>query len=112
MLVLALSTFLASLLLSAYAASRTSAPSGAIVVNPTTTTSGQFKTLSSAVASLPDDSSSQTIFIFPGTYKEQVLIDRAGPVTVSRTIHLNNTNRHIITHQLLSDRYSVIPQTL
>ncbi|KAL5518910.1 hypothetical protein ACEPAH_593 [Sanghuangporus vaninii] len=64
------------------AASRISPPDGAIVVNPTTTTSGQFKTLASAVSSLPNDSSFQSIFVFPGTYQEQVLIDRSGPVTI------------------------------
>lgn len=67
----------------ANAASRTSPPSGAIVVNPDAT-SGQFKTLGSAIASLPDDSSARTVFMFPGTYREQVLIDRPGPVTVSQ----------------------------
>lgn len=77
-----LSAVLSSLVLSAYAASRTSAPSGAIVVDPTTTTSGQFKTVSSAIASLPNDGSAQSLFIMPGTYSEQVLIDRSGAVTV------------------------------
>ena len=64
-----------------YAASRTTPPAGSVVVNPSATTS-QFSTLSSAVASLPNDSSNQTIFMFPGTYEEQVLVDRPGPVTV------------------------------
>ncbi|GJE96175.1 carbohydrate esterase family 8 protein [Phanerochaete sordida] len=71
----------AVLLPAAYAVSRTSPPSGAVVVNPSATT-GQFKTLTSAVAALPNDNSAQTIFMFPGTYKEQVLIQRSGPVTI------------------------------
>ncbi|KAF5364701.1 hypothetical protein D9758_005641 [Tetrapyrgos nigripes] len=64
------------------AASRTSPPSGAIVVRAGTTASGEFKTISSAVASLPSDSSSRSIFIYPGTYTEQVYIDRTGPLTI------------------------------
>ncbi|KIP01089.1 carbohydrate esterase family 8 protein, partial [Phlebiopsis gigantea 11061_1 CR5-6] len=63
----------------ALAASRTTAPAGALVVNQS---SGPYKTLSAAVAALPDDGSAQTIFMFPGTYTEQVLIDRSGAVTV------------------------------
>ncbi|PAV22412.1 carbohydrate esterase family 8 [Pyrrhoderma noxium] len=74
-------TLLSTFLISVFAASRTSPPSGAIVVNPSTTTSGQFKTLSSAIASL-DDTSTKSIFIYPGTYNEQVLIDRSGPLTI------------------------------
>ncbi|EJD03925.1 uncharacterized protein FOMMEDRAFT_187176 [Fomitiporia mediterranea MF3/22] len=98
---LVLLIFISSLVLSAYSASRTSPPSGAIVVNPSTTTSGQFKTLGSAVASLPDDSSAQTIFMFPGTYEEQVLIQRSGPVTIFgyTTDTMDFTaNQVVITH--------------
>ncbi|KAK1233364.1 hypothetical protein PQX77_003473 [Marasmius sp. AFHP31] len=66
----------------AHAASRTSPPSGAIVVRPGTTTSGEFKTIQSAVNSLPNDSSSRSIFLYPGTYTEQVYITRSGPLTI------------------------------
>lgn len=65
-----------------HAGCRTSPPVGSVVVDPTTTASGQFQNLSSAIASLPNDGSAQTIFMFPGTYEEQVLIDRSGAVTV------------------------------
>ncbi|KAF9465364.1 pectinesterase [Collybia nuda] len=64
------------------AASRTSPPSGAIVVRAGTSTSGEYKTVASAVAALPNDSSSRSIFIYPGTYNEQVYITRAGPLTI------------------------------
>ncbi|GLB38743.1 hypothetical protein LshimejAT787_0506080 [Lyophyllum shimeji] len=64
------------------AASRTSPPSGAIVVRAGTTTSGEFKTVASAVASLPNDSSSRSIFIYPATYSEQVYITRTGALTI------------------------------
>ncbi|VDB90115.1 unnamed protein product [Peniophora sp. CBMAI 1063] len=63
-------------------ASRTSPPSGALVVRAGTTTSGEYKDLASAVAALPSDSSSQIIFIYPGTYTGQVQIKRDGPVTI------------------------------
>ncbi|KAL0571156.1 hypothetical protein V5O48_010811 [Marasmius crinis-equi] len=64
------------------AASRTSPPSGAIIVRPGTTTSGEFKTIQSAVNSLPSDGSARSIFLFPGTYTEQVSITRNGALTI------------------------------
>ncbi|KAF7360137.1 Pectinesterase [Mycena venus] len=66
----------------ALAASRTTPPSGAIVVRQGTTTSGEFATLTAALNSLPNDSSSRSIFIFPGTYAEQIDITRTGPLTI------------------------------
>ncbi|KAJ7359714.1 pectin lyase fold/virulence factor, partial [Mycena albidolilacea] len=66
----------------ALAASRTTPPSGAIVVRKGTTTSGEFATLTAALKSLPNDSSSRSIFIFPGTYAEQIDITRSGPLTI------------------------------
>jgi pectinesterase len=64
------------------AASRTSPPAGAIVVRAGTTNPGEFATLSAAVSSLPNDGSSKSIFIFPGTYNGQTFITRTGPLTV------------------------------
>ncbi|KAJ7262445.1 pectinesterase [Mycena rebaudengoi] len=71
-----------SLVQYALAASRTTPPSGAIVVREGTTTSGEFATINAALNSLPNDSSSRSVFIFPGTYAEQVSISRAGPLTI------------------------------
>lgn len=62
--------------------SRTTPPSGALIVRSGTTTSGEFATLAEAVAALPSGTSAVTIFMYPGTYAEQVDITRAG-VTVS-----------------------------
>jgi len=62
--------------------SHTTPPAGAKIVRAGTTTSGEFATLAAAVAALPNDSSAQTIFIYPGTYSGQVLIERSGPVTI------------------------------
>ncbi|KJA26945.1 carbohydrate esterase family 8 protein [Hypholoma sublateritium FD-334 SS-4] len=64
------------------AASRTSPPAGAVVVRSGTTAAGEFATISAAVSSLPNDKTSQSIFIFPGTYTEQVDITRTGPLTI------------------------------
>ncbi|KAJ7443830.1 pectin lyase fold/virulence factor [Mycena latifolia] len=66
----------------ALAASRTTPPSGAIIVRKGTTTSGEFATLTAALNSLPNDSSARSVFIFPGTYAEQIDITRSGPLTI------------------------------
>lgn len=64
----------------AFAADRTSAPSGCLTVG----SGGQFSTIQSAVDSLSTSSSSaQCIFIQPGTYSEQVLVSaRKAQLTV------------------------------
>jgi len=69
-----------SLLTAVLAATRTTAPSGAITVGST----GTFKTIQSAVNSLSTTSTTaQSIFILPGTYDEQVFIAaRAAELTV------------------------------
>lgn len=69
-----------SLVSLALAASRTTAPSGALVVGK-----GQkYDKISKAVAALSSTiTSEQVIFIHPGTYQEQVYIPKlAGPLTV------------------------------
>jgi hypothetical protein len=65
-----------------YAASRTSPPSGAIVVRAGTRASGEFATINAALSSVSSSTSSISLFIYPGTYNEQVDITRSGPVTV------------------------------
>jgi len=59
----------------ALAASRTSPPSGCLVVSKSPA-SGQYGTVSAAVKAVAASSSSapQCIFIYPGTYAEQVLV--------------------------------------
>ncbi|KAK0217514.1 pectin lyase fold/virulence factor [Armillaria nabsnona] len=61
---------------------RTSAPSGAVVVRGSGTKSGEHSTVQAAVDSLPDDGTEQVIFIYAGTYSEQVYIDRDGQTTI------------------------------
>ncbi|KAK7040266.1 hypothetical protein VNI00_009732 [Paramarasmius palmivorus] len=65
-----------------FAASRTEPPSGSLVVRAGTSNSGEYSSVQAAVDALPNDGSEQSIFIYPGTYTEQVYIDRSGPVTI------------------------------
>lgn len=64
------------------AASRIRPSAGSVIVRAGTTTPGEFQTVSGAVKSLPNDNSPTTIFIYPGTYTEQVVITRPGPLTI------------------------------
>ncbi|KAF9025068.1 carbohydrate esterase family 8 protein [Hymenopellis radicata] len=64
------------LLRSVLAASRMDPPDGALVVPD------DYDTIQDAVDALPDDGSDQIIFINPGTYNEQVYIDRDGPLII------------------------------
>ncbi|KAJ9132263.1 Pectinesterase [Pleurostoma richardsiae] len=58
-------------------------PTAAVLVSAGGTISGSYSNLTDALASLPDDSSTQIIFMYPGTYSEQVpSIDRSGPVMI------------------------------
>ncbi|KAF8881892.1 pectinesterase [Infundibulicybe gibba] len=82
MLLFASLAFVFSICQAVLASSRTSAPPGAIVVRAGTNTAGEFATVSAAINSLPNDSSSRSIFIYPGTYNEQVYITRTGPLTI------------------------------
>ncbi|KAJ6529176.1 carbohydrate esterase family 8 protein [Mycena vulgaris] len=65
----------------AFAASRTTPPTSAVIVRGSGTLAGELKTIEAAVTS-PADTSAQVIFIFPGTYTEQVHITRTGTVTL------------------------------
>ncbi|KAI0271691.1 carbohydrate esterase family 8 protein [Gloeopeniophorella convolvens] len=78
-------------------ASRTTPPPGALIVRAGTKTAGEFATLAAAVAALPDDKTSQAIFMFPGTYAGQVLIDREGPLTIfGFTTDAGNVNANVV----------------
>ncbi|KAJ7600545.1 pectinesterase [Mycena floridula] len=82
-------------------ASRTTPPAGAVIVRPTPA-SGEFKTIQSAVNSL-DATSTKTIFIFPGTYSEQVSITRTGKLTIMGSTTDTTTwtaNSVTLTHSL------------
>jgi pectin methylesterase-like acyl-CoA thioesterase len=57
-------------------------PAGAVLVSVNGATENSFSNLTSALASLPADTTSQVILIYPGSYTEQVAVNRPGPVTV------------------------------
>ena len=59
-----------------------SPPPGALLVASDSPVKGAYHSLSDALASLPNDATPQTIFIYPGNYIEQFNINRPGPVTV------------------------------
>lgn len=61
---------------------RTSSPSGCLEVQAASTTSGQYSTLSSAVAALGSGTDDACIFIYAGTYEEQVEISYGGNLTI------------------------------
>ena len=55
---------------------------GATLVSPNGTVANSYSDLTEALASLPNDNSAQTIFVYPGSYIEQFNVDRSGPVTI------------------------------
>ncbi|KAJ4310735.1 hypothetical protein N0V84_010814 [Fusarium piperis] len=61
----------------------TAPPKGAVLVSVNGEKEGSYSSVTDALASLPKDSTEQVIFIYPGTYTEQVpAINRPGPVTI------------------------------
>ncbi|KXJ87453.1 pectin lyase fold/virulence factor, partial [Microdochium bolleyi] len=58
-------------------------PAGAVLVAADGSIAGAFSSLTAALASLPADASNQIIFMYPGTYREQVpAVSRPGPVMI------------------------------
>jgi len=62
--------------------SRTSPPAGALVVRQKTTNTSEYATIQSAVVALGSNKSAKSIFIYPGTYTEQVKLAYNGPLTI------------------------------
>ncbi|SJL08964.1 related to Pectinesterase [Armillaria ostoyae] len=64
--------------------SRTSAPSGAVVVRGSGTKSGEYSTVQAAVNSLPNDGTARVIFIYAGksTRLAKIYVDRKGKTTI------------------------------
>lgn len=77
----------------ALAVARSGPPSGAIVVRKTGTKSGEFSTISAAVASL-SGTGPKSIFVYAGTYNEQVSI------TYSNLTILGQTTEWVTSHDL------------
>ncbi|KAI8712476.1 hypothetical protein NCS52_01345900 [Fusarium sp. LHS14.1] len=61
----------------------TTPPKGAVLVSVNGEKTDSYSSVTDALASFPKDSTEQVIFIYPGTYEEQVpSINRPGPVTI------------------------------
>ncbi|KAK0891512.1 hypothetical protein LTS16_025560 [Friedmanniomyces endolithicus] len=65
------------------------APSATLVVSQNATAC-QYANVSAAISALPNDSEPYTIFIYPGTYNEQLSITRNGKVTLIGQTTYNN----------------------
>jgi pectinesterase len=93
-----------SLAASTLAASRTSPPAGALVVG-----AGSYSTIQAAVNALKSTSSEQIIFINPGTYNEQVTINKlTGPITIygytqNTASYASNTVTITAAHSLVDE---------
>lgn len=61
---------------------RESSPSGCLVVQGTGTASGQYASFGDAITALGSGTASKCIFIYPGTYKEQVRVTYGGNLTI------------------------------
>lgn len=78
-------------------------PAGAVLVSVGGSVNGSYSNLTSALAALPSDSSTQIIFMYPGTYNEQPpAVNRPGPVQIIGAQDSNpgqsyKTNRVILT---------------
>ena len=67
----------------AHPSSGTTPPAGAILVSEAGSVDGSYSNLTDALDSLPSDDTTQIIFIYPGSYDEQVpSIDRDGAVMI------------------------------
>ncbi|KAF2098781.1 putative pectin methylesterase [Rhizodiscina lignyota] len=72
-------------------------PKGTILVSATSS-SAHYKTIQSAIDSLPHDSSSHTILIEGGSYFEQLNITRPGPLyLLGQTSHPDDATRNEVT---------------
>ncbi|EGZ09818.1 hypothetical protein PHYSODRAFT_338541 [Phytophthora sojae] len=81
---------------------RTQPPANAIVGDPTGAYSGSFRNVSEAVGNVPNNTDEHTIFLFPGVYREQVLISKLNGPLVLQGYTCNTTsyaaNEVTITH--------------
>ncbi|CZT13450.1 related to pectin methylesterase [Rhynchosporium agropyri] len=75
---------------SAMSPTSTAAPSSGVYVVSLTPTEGQYGSVSAAVSALPADRAAKTILIMPGTYTEQININRRGKVTLRGTTSFVN----------------------
>ncbi|KAH9876219.1 hypothetical protein J1614_004098 [Plenodomus biglobosus] len=88
-----------SVAVSAEKQERTKPDRGALVVDASGKYAGSFLNVSAAVASLHNETTAQKIFIFRGTYEEQVYFPRRnGPLTVQgETIDARGYQNNLVT---------------
>ncbi|KAK0476701.1 pectin methyl esterase [Armillaria novae-zelandiae] len=89
-----LSCYLLLLVSLTLATPRTSPPDGAVVVRQSGTKSGEYSTISAAAATL---SGGETIFIYPGTYEEQVNISVADVTMLCYTEDTGTYKSNVVT---------------
>ncbi|KAK1939883.1 Pectinesterase [Phytophthora citrophthora] len=81
---------------------RTEPPVGAIVVDATGAYNGSYRNVSEAIANVPNTTEQHTVFLFPGVYREQVLISKLNGPLVLQGYTCNATsyasNEVTITH--------------
>ncbi|KZV72154.1 carbohydrate esterase family 8 protein [Peniophora sp. CONT] len=84
---------------------RISPPRDALVVRGNTTRTEEYPSIMAAVWALPNDTTSQSIFIYPGTYHEQVYLSRPGPVSLygyTKFAGSQEANEVVITNSLVA----------
>jgi len=83
---------------------RTVPPSGAIVVDATGAYTGSVKTVAEGVAKLPNTAVEHSLFLFPGTYEEQVVVPKLKGKLVVQGYTCDTTayasNQVTITHAM------------
>ncbi|ROV90080.1 hypothetical protein VMCG_09795 [Cytospora schulzeri] len=73
-------------------------PTATLVVNHTPENICEYSTISAAVAALPNDGLAKTIIVQPGSYNEQVVINRSGKVTlIGSTTFPNDFTQNAVT---------------
>ncbi|TFK52255.1 pectin lyase-like protein [Heliocybe sulcata] len=65
---------------------RISPPPGSVIVRAGTTDTGEYASVQAAAQALPNDNSTRSIFVYPGTYTGQVNITRPGATYVCAPI--------------------------
>lgn len=78
--------------------SATACPTATLVVNQTPENTCEYSTISAAIAALPQDGLAKTIIVQPGSYNEQVIINRSGKVTlIGSTTYSNDFTQNTVT---------------
>jgi len=84
----------------ATSSSASSTASSAPVATITVGANATYTNVTAAVNSLPNDGKAYTIYILAGVYEEQVLITRAGKVTLmGQTNFVNDYTQNVVTIQ-------------